>query len=818
MLRFIAKLTAALVVLCLAGLIAIFSLLYYYGRDLPDYRWLASYEPPVMTRVHAGDGRLIAEYALEKRAFVPIEAMSKRAIKAFLAAEDKNFYNHPGIDFLSVVRAALTNIASLGSDRRPVGASTITQQVAKNFLLSNELSIERKVKEAILAFRIEHTFSKERILELYLNEIYLGMGSYGVAAAALNYFNAPLDELTIAEVAYLAALPKAPTNYHPIRHPEAAKARRDWVISRMLEEGFITRIEAEDALATPLVVRRRAETEFVDADFFTEEVRRELLAQGGEERLYKGGLSVRTSLDPRLQKIARESLRKELVSYDRRHGWRGPITRIDPGSKWQEAISGLAPTPGLGGWRRAVVLSVSEAEAKIGFATGENGRIPLSMLTWARQWLPEQKLGPRIRRADQVLKDGDVVAVEATAEKGASKKTTGKKAAADAGPATYALRQIPEIEGAVVAIDPHTGRVLALVGGYSFATSQFNRATQALRQPGSAFKPFVYLAALDEGYTPASLILDAPFVIEQGVGLSRWKPSNYGKEFYGPSTLRIGVEKSRNLMTVRLAQTIGMEQVAKVAERFGIVDRLAPILSMSLGAGETTLLRLTSAYAMLVNGGKRITPSLIDRIQDRNGHTVFRHDERLCANCKKVEWEVSHNQRVPFIPDIREMVTSRQTAYQLVSILHGVVERGTGRSIRSVGMPLAGKTGTTNESRDAWFIGFSPDLAVGVFTGFDTPRSLGSRETGASVAAPVFRNFMAQALANSPAIPFRIPPGIRLVRVNAGTGVPAKPGETNVILEAFKPGTEPTGRESVVNGYGDPAVGPIPAVGTGEIY
>jgi penicillin-binding protein 1A len=813
MLRFAAKIAAALVVLCLAGAIAIFSLLYYYGRDLPDYRWLANYEPPVMTRVHAGDGRLIAEYALEKRAFVPIEAMSKRVIKAFLAAEDKNFYNHPGIDFLSVVRAALTNIASLGTDRRPVGASTITQQVAKNFLLSNELSIERKIKEAILAFRIEHAFSKERILELYLNEIYLGMGSYGVAAAALDYFNAPLDELTIAEVAYLAALPKAPNNYHPIRHPGAAKARRDWVISRMLEEGFITEIEAEDAWATPLVVRRRTKTEFVEADFFTEEVRRELLAQGGEERLYKGGLSVRTSLDPRLQKIARESLRKELLAYDRRHGWRGPLARIDPGPEWQENLKSLPPTPGLGEWRRAVVLSVSATAAKLGFATGESGHIPLSQLAWARQWQPGQKLGPRIRQADQVLEAGDVVAVEAAPD-----KRPGKRDTADAGPATYALRQIPEIEGAVVAIDPHTGRVLALVGGYSFATSQFNRATQALRQPGSAFKPFVYLAALDEGYTPASLILDAPFVIEQGVGLSRWKPSNYGNEFYGPSTLRIGVEKSRNLMTVRLAQTIGMERVAKVAERFGIVDRLAPVLSMALGAGETTLLRLTSAYAMLVNGGKRITPSLIDRIQDRNGRTIFRHDERLCANCRKVAWEIGRNRRVPFVPDIREMVTSRQTAYQIVSILHGVVERGTGRSIRSVGMPLAGKTGTTNKSRDAWFIGFSPDLAVGVFTGFDTPRSLGAHETGASVAAPVFRDFMARALVHSPAIPFRIPPGIRLVRVNAKTGVPAKPGEANVILEAFKPGTEPTGREAVVNGYGDPAIGPIPAVGTGEIY
>lgn len=779
---------------------------YHYGRGLPDYRQLATYEPPVTTRVHAGDGRLLAEYATEKRIFVPMTAMPKRVIQAFLSAEDKTFYSHPGIDVFGLVRAALTNVQNMGSDRRPVGASTITQQVAKNFLLTNEVSVERKVKEAILAFRIEQAFSKDRILELYLNEIYLGIGSYGVAAAALNYFNKSLDELTIPEVAYLAALPKAPNNYHPTRHPAAAQARRDWVIGRMLEDGNLTAQEARIAYGEPLVVRAREDTKFVEASFFAEEVRRELAGRYGEETLYKGGLSVRTTLQPRLQEIADRVLKSGLEDYDRRHGWRGRFARIeDLRGDWAPKLNAIEP-PRIGnGWRLAVVLGLSDSEAAIGFADRAKGRIPFAEIQWARPWQKEQTVGPRPRIPGDVLAIGDVILVEAAVP---------AKDAPNAPRDVFALRQIPDIEGAIVALDPHTGRVLAMSGGYAYGRSQYNRATQAKRQPGSAFKPFVYLAALEEGFTPSTLVLDAPFVIDQGPGLPKWRPSNYTHEFYGPSTMRLGIEKSRNLMTVRLAQTVGMEKVAEVAERFKIVDNLPEKLSMSLGAGETTLLRLTTAYAMLVNGGKRITPSLVDRIQDRSGRTVFRHDGRACEGCRvEAEW---NGRPPPEVPDTREQVEDPAIAYQMVSMLQGVVDRGTGARIKAVGKPLAGKTGTTNDSQDTWFLGFSADLAVGVFVGFDDPKSLGRTEQGASVAVPIFRDFMQDALQGQSAPPFRIPPGIRLVRVRAESGQLAQPGDRDVILEAFRPGSEPTNRGPVLSGESESEEGP--SLGTGGLY
>jgi penicillin-binding protein 1A len=827
MLKWFVAFLGTLAVVALAGFASVMALFYHFGRDLPDYQQLADYEPPVVSRVHAGDGSLIAEYATQKRVFVPVDVMPKRVIKAFLAAEDKKFYNHPGVDVLRVLRAALTNIRNLGQNRRPVGASTITQQVAKNFLLSNEVSIERKIKEAILALRIEHAFTKDRILELYLNEIYLGLGSYGVAAAALNYFDKPLDELTIGEAAYLAALPKAPNNYHPVRRPAAAKARRDWVIGRLANEGFISEAEAEEAKAAPLIVRRPSETRFFEADFFAEEVRRELLQRYGEKGLYGGGLSVRTTVEPRLQEIAEEALRQGLIAYDRRHGWRGPIVHIDledgagaakagdaaaaagtqANGGWLGRLAVVPPPDGLHPWRLAVVLALAKKAAEIGLDDGTLGRIPLGELKWARPWRKNQRLGRAVRAPRDVLSVGDVVAVEAV---------SGPEDGKTYEPGRFALRQIPNINGALIALDPHTGRVLALTGGFSFEASEFNRATQAMRQAGSAFKPFVYLTALDSGFTPSSLILDAPFVIDQGPGLGRWKPANYTKKFYGPSTMRLGLEKSRNLMTVRLAQTIGIEKVATNAERLNIVDAMPRVLSMALGAGETTLLRLTAAYAMLVNGGKRITPTLIDRIQDRHGRTVFRHDRRRCSACRV---EAIAGQEVPKIPDIRPRVADARSAYQVVSMLQGVVKRGTGRRVRAVGKPMAGKTGTTNDSFDTWFMGFSPDLAAGVFVGFDTPRTLGRRETGSSVSAPIFRDFMKAALAEQPAIPFRIPPGIRLVRVNATTGLVARRGDRNVILEAFKPGTEPTGGERVLDGS-EPlsAVGAETDTGTSGLY
>jgi penicillin-binding protein 1A len=780
-----------------------------FGRGLPEYRQLVSYEPPVMTRVQAGDGRLLAEYAREKRVFVPIKAMPRMVIQAFLSAEDQNFFLHPGVDPLGVARAVVANIQNVLADRRLEGASTITQQVAKNFLLSNEVSLQRKIKEAILAVRIERALTKERILELYLNEIYLGLGSYGVAAAALNYFDKSLDRLTVAEAAYLAALPKAPNNYHPFRNPEAAKWRRDWVIGRMVEDGALDAETAAAARREPLWVHTRAETEFVKADFFAEEVRRRLAQRYGDDQLYDGGLSVRTTLEPELQNFADRALRDGLEAYDRRHGWRGPVTKLADIGNWLSRLADVALPAGIDDWHLAAVLKVDGEGADIGVDDGRTGRIPFAELKWARPWLKDQRVGASPRRAADVLAAGDVVLVDAVT------------AVAEGKPAperTFALKQIPQIDGALVALDPHTGRVLAMAGGWEYERSQFNRAVQAARQPGSAFKPFVYLAALDSGFTPATLILDAPFVIDQGPGLPKWRPANYTKEFYGPSTMRLGIEKSRNLMTVRLAQTVGIEKVVEYAEKFGVVDTLPHQLSMALGAGETSLLRLTAAYAMLVNGGKRIVPTLIDRVQDRHGRTVFRHDNRPCAKCKQTFWT---GQDVPEVPDLREPLTSPESAYQMVSMLQGVVERGTGRRIHDLGIPLAGKTGTTNDSNDAWFIGFSPDLAVGVFVGFDQPRDMGPNEQGASVAAPVFKDFMAAALAGKPAIPFRIPPGIRLVRVNGTTGQPANAGERNVILEAFKPGSVPTGRENVVEGFAaaaNDAEPQTPSGGTGGLY
>ncbi|MCH7943859.1 MAG: transglycosylase domain-containing protein, partial [Proteobacteria bacterium] len=624
----------------------LFYLLYIYGRGLPDYQQLADYQPPTVTRVHAGDGRLLAEYATERRIFVPVSAMPRRVIDAFLSAEDKNFYRHPGVDFTSVARAMLRNFINLGKGKRLQGASTITQQVAKNFLLTNEVSIERKVKEAILAFRIEKAISKDRILELYLNEIYLGKGSYGVAAAALNYFNKSLDALTIAETAYLAALPKAPNNYHPVRYREAATARRNWVIDRMLAEGYIEPGDAARSKAEPLITEQLDPIEFASADYFTEAVRRRLIALYGEEELYEGGMSVRTTVDPKLQAAGEKALRDTMIEYDRRHGWRGALAKIDASAGWGPRLAAVARTPGQGDWLRAAVLAVDDRAAYIGLLDGSYGRLDLGELIWARAWKKGQRIGAEVAKPNDVLAVGDVVLVEPlapeTSEAGATDESdtdnatdpAGPETSADTEPPAFGLRQIPEIGGALVALDPHTGRVLAMVGGYSYEVSQFNRATQAKRQPGSSFKPIVYMAALDGGFTPASIIDDAPIVIDQGPDKPKWKPANYTTKFYGRAPLRIGIEKSRNLMTVRLARVLGMETIAEYAQRFGVADDLPLYLPMALGAGETTLLRLTTAYAMIVNGGKRVKAALIERIQDRNGSTIYRRDARPCIDCQ----------------------------------------------------------------------------------------------------------------------------------------------------------------------------------------
>ncbi|WP_417796193.1 penicillin-binding protein 1A [Terasakiella pusilla] len=779
---------------------------YHYGKGLPDYTQLKDYEPPVMTRVHAGDGQLLAEYAIENRVFVPIKAIPQRVVGTFLAAEDKNFYQHSGIDPMGVARAVVINLKNLGKGRRLVGASTITQQVAKNFLLTNEVSYVRKIKEAILALRIEQALTKDRIIELYLNEIYLGYGSYGVAAAALNYFNKSLGELSIAETAYLAALPKAPNNYHPTRKTAKAVERRNWVIDRMAIEGVITPAEAEEAKKDPLTVESRSETEVVEAPYFAEEIRRQLVDMYGEDKLYKGGLSVHSTVDPKLQEVAQRTLQQGLEAYDRRHGWRGPIKNVETTLGWQDALQQVTPQKGApDAWQMAMVLELHKADVTIGLKDGSQGVIPFAEMKWARPWIEGQRVGASLKNPSDALNKGDVIWVMPVTETEKGNKYQ---------PNTFALRQLPDVQGAIVALDPHTGRVLAMVGGYDYDMSQFNRATQANRQPGSAFKPFVYLAALDHGYTPSTLILDAPFVLDQGPGQPKWRPDNYTNRFYGPSTMRLGIEKSRNLMTVRLAQTLGPDVVSEYARRFGITKDLPEVLSMALGAGETKLIDLSTAYGMIVNGGKSITPTLIDRIQNRDGVTVFKHDTRECNGCMAMQW--TGDEVVPTIVDNRESVTSEESAYQMVSILEGTVERGTGRRVAAVGKPLGGKTGTTNESRDAWFMGFSPDLVVGVFVGFDNPISLGKREQGASAAAPIFRDFMQEALADQPATPFRIPNGIRLVRVNARTGQDAQLHDTNVIWEAFKLGTSPSESNAVLDGQSNEKVVAPAVVETGS--
>ena len=745
--------------------------IHHYGKDLPDHAQLRDYEPSIITRIYAGDGGLLAEYAQEKRIFVPIQKIPDLVKNSFLSAEDKNFNRHNGLDLKAIVRAAIVNLKNYKSGRRLVGASTITQQVVKNFLLTNERKFERKIKEAILAMRMEKALSKNQILELYLNEIYMGQRSYGVAAAALTYFNKSLDELTIEEVAYLAALPKGPNDYHPVRKHSKAVSRRNWVISRMKEDGYITKSEAKIAQEKPLQTEKRSFSNSIEAGFFNEEIRRELKEKYGQESLYQGGMAVRSSVDSKLQNIAVKALRKGLTAYDTRHGWRGPVANLKSIEDWSEKLSNIAIPEGmLPEWKMGVVLEVNKNLANVSFSNEAKASLKLDGVRWARKCLQDcYALGPEIIRVNQVVKKGDVVLLE---------ETEGK----------WILRQVPKIQGAIIALDPHTGRVLAMQGGWTQSYSSFNRATQAQRQPGSAFKPFVYLAALDKGFTPSTKVLDAPFVIEQAPG-DFWRPTNYSNKFYGPSTIRMGVEKSRNLMTVRLANKLGMETVVDYATRFGIADEMKKYLSYSLGAGETTLLRLTSAYGMLVNGGKKVTPTFIDRIQNRNGETIFSYDKRPCVNCgKTIRWE---GQKVPHIPDTREQIADEKTAYQIVSILEGVIQRGTARRLSEIGRPLAGKTGTTNKSKDTWFIGFSPDLVAGVFVGFDEPKSLGKRETGSSVAAPIWGNFMKEALKDVPPTPFRVPAGIKNVRVNAKTGRLAQVGDENVIWEAFVAGTEP---------------------------
>jgi penicillin-binding protein 1A len=745
------------------------------SKDLPDYEVLASYEPPVTTRVHASDGALMGEFARERRLYLPIQAVPDRVKAAFLSAEDKNFYHHPGIDVMGLGRAVINNLQT-GAKQ---GASTITQQVAKNFLLTKDQTYERKIKEAILSFRIEQAYSKDRILELYLNEIFFGLGSYGVAGAALTYFDKSVNELTVAEAAYLAALPKGPSNYHPFRHTQAAIDRRNWVIEQMIENGYVSREEGEKAKAEPLGVKpRRNGTYLFAGEYFTEEVRREIIARYGENALYEGGLSVRTTLDPRMQAIARKAMQNGLLKYDTLRGYRGPVKHIEMGADWGVALGEVKALDDIPEWRLAVVLESTDAGLSIGLqpkreisgalsAERDVGTVSLEDMSFAMRHMVN---GKRVKAnsPSEVLKPGDVIYVE---------KTEGS---------SYELRQVPAVSGGLVAMDPHTGRVLAMVGGFSYAQSEFNRATQAMRQPGSSFKPIVYAAALDNGYTPASVIMDGPITITSGN--TTWSPKNYDGKPAGPSTLRAGIERSRNLMTVRLAHDMGMKIVAEYAERFGVYDHLAPYLPMALGSGETTVMRMVSAYSVMANGGLQIKPSLIDRIQDRYGKTVYKHDERGCDGCVAEEWT---NQTEPELIDTADQVLDPMTAYQITSMMEGVVLRGTATTLLELKRPIAGKTGTTNDEKDAWFIGFTPNLVVGLYIGFDQPQTLGKGTTGGGLAAPIFKEFMAEALKDTPPVEFQVPEGMTLIAINRKTGMRANEGDAGTIMEAFKPGTGP---------------------------
>jgi penicillin-binding protein 1A len=766
---------AGLGALAFIGVVLLSTLGYVWWvtRDLPSVSDLKNYAPPVTTRVYAGDGTLLGEYARERRVFVPISFVPKLVVDAFTSAEDRNFFNHPGIDLSGILRAAIKDVGKVAAGRRPEGASTITQQVAGGFLLDrSKVKLKRKIQEAVLALRLDSTYSKEKILELYLNQINLGQNSYGVAAAALNYFGKSLDELTISEVAFLAALPKAPSHYDPRYHYEAAVGRRNWVIGQMEENGYITHDQALAAKAEPLKANTRPlGSQTQDAQYFVEEVRRSLYAKFGGSQLYDGGLQVRSSLDTRLQNYAVNALRMGLVRYDRRHGWRGAKKTLDVTGDWKTALTNLGNHSGIESWDIAVVLGYRGNDVRIGLANGNAAIIPFKELAWARPQLANMEVGASPAKPQAAVKVGDVIYVEPIDARG-----------------NYGLRQVPEVNGGIIAIDPHTGRVLALSGGFSYDSSQYDRAMQALRQPGSTFKPFVYAAALDNGFTPTAKILDAPFCMQQGPGMPMWCPENFEKHFIGLATMRRGIVLSKNLMTVRLAQAVGMDKITPIAERFGVYNHLDPLLANSLGSTGTTLLRMTTGFAEFVNGGKRVQPSLVDQIQDRNGHTIWRHDERKCDGCNANDW---HNQSEPLLEDTREQIMDPRTAYQIVSFLQGVVQNGTGITVASIGKPLAGKTGTSNDSRDVWFIGFSPDLAAGVYVGFDNPRTLGQREQGATVAAPIFRDFMKGALADKPPTPFRVPPGIEFLTVDRINGNVVPPGTPGSILEAFKQGTAP---------------------------
>jgi len=731
----------------------IFSTLWYFANDLPDYKVLSEYKPPVSSRVYSGDGDLIAEYAIQKRLFISFDSIPDVVINSFLSAEDKNFFKHPGIDARGITRAIIKNVRNYMQSRRLEGASTITQQVAKNFLLSNEVSLKRKIKEAILAFRIERAYSKERIMELYLNQIYLGQGAYGVAAASLEYFDKAVKDLNYQEAALLAALPKAPSKYDPFKSKKLAKNRRNLVLKNIFENNYISEDEYKKLIKKNIELKKRKIKLFKEANFYSEEVRRVISEQYGYDQLYKEGLYIKTALNAEHQLNALKALREGLQSYDRRHGWRGAIVNLKDKKNWFEVAKKYSLEKNLG-WKLAKVINVEMLEANIEIENKKNEKIYFKDASWTRK-----------KNFREILSSGDIIYVQ---------KNDKKK---------WVLKQRPIVNGAIVVMDPFTGRVLALVGGFSYELSEFNRATQAKRQPGSAFKPFVYAAALENGYSPSTLVLDAPFVIDQGEGKKNWKPQNYGKEFYGPSTLRKGIEKSRNLMTVRIAQDLGLKKISNISKKFNIYKNVPEVLSISLGSAETTLLNLTNAYCSFVNGGKQVKPILIDRIQDRRGNTIFKSDQRKCHGCENFSFS---SDKIPKIKDEYPQIISEQTAYQITSMLEGAVQRGTGRKLKNLNITLAGKTGTTNKNMDTWFVGYTSKLVVGVFVGFDEPKSLGRYETGAKTSLPIFKSFIKKSIKKEDAMPFKVPKGISFVMVDPDKGIMEELDYKKAIFESFK--------------------------------
>ena len=734
-----------------------FSTLWYFSAGLPDYKKLSNYQPPISSRVYSEDSKLIAEYALEKRLFIPFESIPDKVVNAFLSAEDKNFFSHPGIDAKGIIRAIIKNIKNISQNKRLEGASTITQQVAKNFLLTNEVSVKRKIKEAILAFRIERAYKKERILELYLNQIYLGQGTYGIAAASLEYFDKSIKELSYAEAALLAALPKAPSKYNPYKFPDLAKFRRDLVLENLEENKFISKKELKKFKNSKLKLKKRKIEIVNEANSYTEEVRRMVKNIYGFEKLYSQGLSISTPLKINYQIQALKSLRKGIEDYDRRKGWRGPITNKIRNKNWKVKVSQYKLDPTLN-WKLAEIISLDDNYIDFKIINEKKnfqGKLILKNIKWT---IPKKKL------IKDVYEIGDIIFV---------KKNDN----------VWLIKQYPKVNGGIVVLDPFTGDVKALVGGFNFRTSEFNRVTQAKRQPGSAFKPIVYAAALEKGFAPNSIVLDAPFVESQGVGLKNWKPENYGKKFYGPTTFRKGIEYSRNLMTVRIAKVLGLEEILNLSKKLDIYEEIPELLSVSLGAAETTLINLTSAYAPFVNGGKKIEPRLISRIQDRRGRTIFKEKNRKCVGCDEF---INNKIEFPTIENKNDRVISKETAYQMTSILQGAVQRGTAKKLKSLKVPLAGKTGTTNDNYDAWFIGFSSNLVIGVYIGFDNPRTLGKFETGSKAALPIFKDFVENALFKEDFNDFQIPENIFLTSLNYDTGNKSAPGDKNSIVEALK--------------------------------